>query len=173
MLFFFSARILTKQFVVPLLLGLKLNLVIILPLIFAGIIFLLKKAAFLGKIAIFLSGLLGFSGLFSIGQFGGINNSHHQFHHHHRPPIFGSGAGGGVAFGDHHDTLSGGYYKSGNIYEFATTEKEPDFVDTFYNYEKKLVQNKSDKLIYDKEPKTTTDHSPRANSYRSFVWKTA
>lgn len=126
----------------------------------------MKKAAFLGKLAIFITGLLGFGGLFSFGQFGGLNNHHH----HHRPPFFGS-SGSGVSFGDHHDTLSGGYYKSGNIFEFATTEKDPQFDDTFYNYEKKLLQNKSDKL-FDKEPKTTTEQTARANSYRSFVWKT-
>lgn len=139
------------------------------PLIFAGLLLLLKKAAFLGKLALFVSGLLGFSGLFSIGDFSGVNH-----HHHHRPPFFGSSGGlggGGVHFGDHHhDTLSGGYYKS-NVFEYATTEKDPQFADTFYNYEKKLLQNKSDK-IFDKEPKTTTEQTARANSYRSFVWKT-
>lgn len=170
------ARILAKQFLLPFLLGLKFNLVTILPLIFAGIILLLKKAVFLGKFAMFISGILGLGGLFSFGQFSGIGVQ--------RPPIFGGGIGshGGPGFGIHHDSLSGGYFKGddsfkslNNFYELATTEQEPTYLDTFYNYEKKILQEKSSK-VFDKEPKVPEEQTPasssRSNSYRSFAWKT-
>lgn len=171
----FAARILARQFVVPFLLGLKFNLVTILPLLFAGIILLLKKAMFLGKFALFITGLLGFGGLLTFGQFGGVN------HHPHRP--FGGGGGGLGTFGgfgqqDSFGGAGGGYYKSAEQINanFATTEKDPLYSDTFYDYEKKLLQNKSDKL-FDKEPKLTstpkTEPTARTKSYRSFVWEAA
>lgn len=127
----------------------------------------------MGKFALFITGLLGFGGfLTTFGQFGGVN------HQPHRPFGFGQhgGIGGGLgSFGSQHDPISGGYYKAAtqHFHEFATTEKDPQFVDSFYNYEKKIMQNKSDKL-FDKEPKvvTPTDQTTRANSYRSFVWQT-
>lgn len=163
----------------------------ILPLLFAGIILLLKKAVFLGKFAMFITGLLGVGGILQAGQFSGINS----FQQPNRPFGFGGfggggGSGGGLGglgsglgglggnnqfgtFGD--SSLSGGYYKSSpganiGIHEFATTEKDPQFIDQFYNYEKKLLQNKSDKSL-DKEPKLSTERTARANTYRNFVWQ--
>lgn len=176
-----AARILTKQFVVPFLLGIKFNLMTILPLLFAGIIILLKKAVFLGKFAMFITGLLGFGNLFSFGQFGGVNsffqpplvNRPFGNHHHHGPfaDQFGGGVGGGGVAGG---GLSGGYYKSASpitFHEFATTEKELQYADQFYNFEKKMIQNKSEKN-HDKEAKpANADESGRSNTYRNFVWQ--
>lgn len=183
-----SARILTRQFVVPFLLGIKFNLMTILPLLFAGIILLLKKAVFLGKFAMFITGLLGFGNILSIGQFGGVNSYPHR-------PGGGFGGFGGLgglggnrpfgAFGDSFGGagggggvggLSGGYYKSSGsapiaFNEFVTTEKDPQYVDQFYNFEKKYLQNKSEKI--DKEPKTSTEQSSRSNSYRNFKWQSS
>lgn len=148
----------------------------ILPLLFAGIILLLKKAVFLGKFAMFITGLLGFGNLLSIGQFGGINSfypqPHRPFgfggqHHNHGFGTFGDSIGGGG--------LSGGYYKSSpsiTFNEFATTEKDPQFTDQFYNFEKKILQNKSEK-VFEKENKTPApEQAGRANTYRNFVWQT-
>lgn len=73
-----------KQFVVPFLLGLKFNLITILPLFFGLIILLCKKAAFLGKLALFVTGLLGYGSAFSLGGLGGL---------------FGGGYGGGYSGG--------------------------------------------------------------------------
>lgn len=132
---------------------------------------------FLGKFALFISGLLGFGGLLTLGQFGGVNYNHHP----HRP-FGGHGAGGGLGtfggFGQH-DSISGGYYKSveeNNPFS-ATTETDPLYADTFYDYEKKLLQNKSDKL-FDKEPKMPTtpliaETTARTKSFRSFAWEAA
>ncbi|XP_055585980.1 uncharacterized protein LOC129738745 [Uranotaenia lowii] len=62
-----TARILTRNFVVPFLLGLKFNLATLLPLVFGGLILLSKKALILGKIALFVSGLFGYGSIFSPG----------------------------------------------------------------------------------------------------------
>lgn len=144
---------------------------------------LLKKAMFLGKFAMFITGLLGFGNLLSLGgQFGGFGGLGGIGVQPNRP--FGGGFGGGGlgSFGNHHhqggfnDGLGGGYYKhsGGNpvtFNEFSLSEKDPQYADQFYNYEKKLLQTKSDKL-FEKDPKTATSEQPgRANSQRSFVWQ--
>ncbi|XP_055300437.1 uncharacterized protein LOC129567496 [Sitodiplosis mosellana] len=176
-----TARILTRQFVVPFLLGIKFNLMTILPLLFAGIILLLKKAVFLGKFAMFITGVLGFGNLLSIGQFNGVN------YQPNRPFGFGNGGfGGGFGSHNHHSSfgplsdthgsggLSGGYYKSGapiSFNEFVTTEKDPPFADQFYNFEKKMLSNKSDKS-FDKDTKLPiAEQSGRSNTQRNFVWQ--
>ncbi|XP_040155580.1 uncharacterized protein LOC120895908 [Anopheles arabiensis] len=66
-----TARILTKSFVVPFLLGLKFNLATLLPLVFGGLILLSKKALILGKIALFLSGLFGYGSFLTPALYGG------------------------------------------------------------------------------------------------------
>lgn len=147
----------------------------ILPLLFAGIILLLKKAVFLGKFAMFITGVLGFGNLLSLGQFGGINSlyqqPHRPFGQHHHHGSFGT-LGDSIGSGG----LSGGYYKSSPITfnEYVTTEREPSYSDQFYNYEKKLLQNKSEK-IFEKDAKLPAEQSGRANhganTYRNFVWQ--
>lgn len=185
-----AARVLAKQFILPFLLSLKLNLITILPLIFAGILLLLKKAMFLGKFALFITGLLGFGNLFSFGQFGGINSffptPFRPFGNHHGPlgdiGGFGGGGGlgglGGIGGGGGGGGLNGGYYKSASpsapitFHEFATTEKDTQYADQFYNFEKKILQNKSPEKSFEKEPKTQmNEQSGRANTYRNFVWQ--
>lgn len=154
----------------------------ILPLLFAGIILILKKAVFLGKFALFITGLLGFGNLFSVGQFGGVNSFYptpfRPFGNHHGPlgdsilgGVGGVGGGGGG--------LSGGYYKSASpsapitFHDFATTEKELQYADQFYNFEKKMLLNKSTEKSLDKESKAqTTEPTGRAITYRNFVWQT-
>lgn len=130
----------------------------------------------------FITGLLGFGNLLSIGQFSGVN-----YQQPHRPfGIGGAGGGHHGGFGPLSDSygsgglnggLSGGYYKSSSapiaFNEFVTTEKDPQFADQFYNFEKKILQNKSEKS-FDKEPKlTTADQSGRSNTYRNFVWQSS
>lgn len=153
----------------------------ILPLLFAGIILLLKKAVFLGKFAMFITGVLGFGNLLSIGQFNGVNyqpnrpfgfgggsfGSHH--HHSNFGPLSDSHGSGG---------LSGGYYKSSgapiSFNEFVTTEKDPQFADQFYNFEKKMLANKADKS-FDKDAKLPVAEQSvgRSNTQRNFVWQTS
>ncbi|XP_062703019.1 uncharacterized protein LOC109411182 [Aedes albopictus] len=87
-----TARILTRNFVVPFLLGLKFNLATLLPLIFGGLILLSKKALILGKIALFVSGLFGYGSIFTPGIGYGLGY----------PTTFGSAGLGGYGGGFHH-----------------------------------------------------------------------
>ncbi|KAL7729433.1 hypothetical protein ACLKA6_008995 [Drosophila palustris] len=65
-----TGRLLAKQYLLPFLLGLKFNLVALVPLLFAGICLLLKKSLFLAKLAIYVSSFLGFGGV--LGSLGGL-----------------------------------------------------------------------------------------------------
>ncbi|EDW14701.2 uncharacterized protein LOC6573149 [Drosophila mojavensis] len=68
-----TGRLLAKQYLVPFLLGLKFNLVALVPLLFAGICLLLKKSLFLAKLAIYVSSFLGLGGVLgTLGGFGGV-----------------------------------------------------------------------------------------------------
>ncbi|XP_041673725.1 uncharacterized protein LOC121529795 [Drosophila eugracilis] len=65
-----TGRLLAKQYLLPFLLGLKFNLVALVPLLFAGICLLLKKSLFLVKLAIYVSSFLGLGGI--VGGLGGL-----------------------------------------------------------------------------------------------------
>ncbi|KAH8359148.1 hypothetical protein KR093_004710 [Drosophila rubida] len=69
-----TGRLLAKQYLLPFLLGLKFNLVALVPLLFAGICLLLKKSLFLAKLAIYVSSFLGLGGVLGTlgGGFGGL-----------------------------------------------------------------------------------------------------
>ncbi|XP_050091240.1 uncharacterized protein LOC126574874 [Anopheles aquasalis] len=175
-----TARILTKSFVVPFLLGLKFNLATLLPLVFGGLILLSKKALILGKIALFLSGMFGYGSFFApslVGGFGGGG--------------FGGGGfsggyhGGGYGFGSkpfrynnplhthHHgvsqadDLTSGGYYKKKDKFLNLDERVEPTaapLVDKFYEYEKQqMLKDRTARLFerkfYEKE-REQQQHAP-------------
>lgn len=148
------------------------------PLIFAAIILLCKKAAFLGKFALFITGLLGFGSLFSglAGGFGGFGGGG-----------LGGGLGGGSfvnhkpIFGDgvvHHDygSLSGGYYKIDNPNEYrkqqaSSDPRKEEVVDNFYDYEKKVLLTDRNNP-FKKEFKFKTSEDQQQPEYRAFTWKT-
>lgn len=179
-----AARSLAKQFVLPFLLGLKFNLITILPLFFGAIILLCKKAAFLGKMALFVTGLLGYGSAFSLGG------------------LFGAGGLGGIGSGGGWPVAGGigarppflndvnvnvqadypGYYKGYGeeyrrqekklTYPASTTSARPtgDVVaDNFYDYEKNVMQqdrhapNEYEQI--DAELEAT-------KGFRSFAWTT-
>lgn len=116
--------------------------------------------------------MLGFGNLFSVGQFGGVNSLYQT---PLRPFQYGSGlgdsfvGGGGIPGG----IGAGGYYKSASptapvaFHDFATTEKDLQYADQFYSFEKKLLQNKATEKSFETEPKI------QANSYRNFVWQSS
>ncbi|XP_068157980.1 uncharacterized protein [Drosophila tropicalis] len=66
-----AGRLLAKQYMLPFLLGLKFNLVALVPLLFAGICLLLKKSLFLVKLAVYVSSFLGLGGILGSAGFGG------------------------------------------------------------------------------------------------------
>ncbi|XP_043065037.1 uncharacterized protein LOC122320751 [Drosophila ficusphila] len=68
-----TGRLVAKQYLLPFLLGLKFNLVALVPLLFAGICLLLKKSLFLVKLAIYVSSFLGLGGIMGgLGGLGGL-----------------------------------------------------------------------------------------------------
>ncbi|XP_044571827.1 uncharacterized protein LOC123257298 [Drosophila ananassae] len=92
-----TGRLLAKQYLLPFLLGLKFNLVALVPLLFAGICLLLKKSLFLVKLAVYVSSFLGLGGVFgSLGGLGGL----------------GGGFGGGnfASFGGSNFGFGGGFH---------------------------------------------------------------
>ncbi|KAH8327182.1 hypothetical protein KR074_006800 [Drosophila pseudoananassae] len=92
-----TGRLLAKQYLLPFLLGLKFNLVALVPLLFAGICLLLKKSLFLVKLAVYVSSFLGLGGVFgSLGGLGGL----------------GGGFGGGNfgSFGGSNFGFGGGFH---------------------------------------------------------------
>ncbi|XP_034949798.1 uncharacterized protein Osi10a [Chelonus insularis] len=65
-------RMLVKNLVLPFLLGLKFSLSSLIPLVFGVLLVITKKALFLTKIALLLSGLLGWNAFISSPNYGGI-----------------------------------------------------------------------------------------------------
>ncbi|XP_073820274.1 osiris 10a [Musca autumnalis] len=107
-----TARILTKQYVLPFLLGLKFNLVALVPVLFTIICLLLKKSLFIVKLVIYISSLLGVGGvagtISSLGGWGSLFAPPppiaagvpypHQHHGGHFPGSFGFAPGKQTAF---------------------------------------------------------------------------
>lgn len=177
--------------------GLKFNLITILPLFFAGIILLCKKAAFLGKIALFIFGLFGYGSAFSLGGLfgsGGLGGGYGGG--------YGGGFGGGIGQRPIFDTVSvssvgngpihhdypgasggagvgisgGGYYRAEradkkkieNVLPLLEAQTEQQLLnDQFYNYERKVLLQDRNSKLYEKD----LDADDR-NGYRSFAWKT-
>ncbi|KAK2579922.1 hypothetical protein KPH14_007602 [Odynerus spinipes] len=100
----FTGRQLTKHLLLPFLLGFKFNLVSLIPLLFGLLLIVSKKALLLTKVALFISGLLGWNNLYNgspnphTSIFHGFTNGyghpyeghvtgdhpfHDQYHHHH------------------------------------------------------------------------------------------
>lgn len=87
-----SGRQLTRHVLLPFLLGFKFNLASLIPLMFGFLLIVTKKALLLTKVALFLSGLLGWNTLFSSAA----------------PPYAANGFNGFHAYG--HETPAGAYY---------------------------------------------------------------
>lgn len=144
----------------PFLLGLKFHIATLVPLVIAAFIFLAKKAAFVGKIALFLSGLLGSAGLFSPGFINPIGHGSYggygyrpSNHHHH---------------GGHHDYSDYGQYKNTDFQD----KNKQQLIDNFYEYEKKLNPIDPTKL-YERESRLDdVGTSAKQIGYRNFAWQT-
>lgn len=145
----------SRKFVLPFLLGLKFNIATLLPLILGAIILISKKAAFLSKLALFISGFFGLGGLATIGGLGGLGGGlGGNGYGYYRPP-FQEGLGGG--------------YKS---FESVTPRTQEETVDHFYDYDKKhLLKDRSSRL-YEREVDLEKHSKYRPTNQRSFVWAT-
>lgn len=144
----------SRKFVLPFLLGLKFNIATLLPLILGAIILISKKAAFLSKLALFISGFFGLGGLATLGGLGGG---------------FGGGQGYGYYRPNFQEGISGGY----KTFENVTPRKEEEIFDNFYDYDKKhLLKDRSSRL-YEREVDQEKHSKYRPNNQRSFVWATS
>lgn len=138
----------------PFLLGLKFNLATLLPIILGAIILISKKAAFLSKIALFISGFFGVGGLVGLGGLGGGLNSGHGGYGYHQQPFY-------------QDAGHGGLYK---VLENNTPRTQEEVHDHFYDYDRKhLLKDRSSRL-YERETEPEKMLKYRATNQRTFVW---
>ncbi|CRK87122.1 CLUMA_CG000857, isoform A [Clunio marinus] len=155
-----TARIMTKKFVLPFLLGLKFNLATLLPLILGAIILISKKAAFLSKLALFISGFFGLGGIATLGSLGsGLGGGG-----------YGGGGYGGYGYASPIVHQPVGVYKVLEINTPRTEEEEA--IDHFYDYDKKhLLKDRASRLHERKlDPDKYLNFKPQ--NQRSFAWAT-
>lgn len=138
----------TRQFVVPFLLGVKFNLATLMPIIIGLIALLSKKALFLLKIAFMLSTFFGYGGL-NTGGYGGHHTNY--LNSGYNPYQYGT-----------HQGIHQGVYED-NLYK--ESEALP-LTDNFYEFDKK-------QQLKDKDIKTyaRAGRSLMTNGYRTFTWQ--
>lgn len=155
----------TRKFVLPFLLGIKFNLATLLPLILGAIILISKKAAFLSKLALFISGMFGLGGIYSgLGGLGG-GGFGHGFGYppplvHHDPGV-------------HHHQFASPY----KILENNTPRNEeqhqhlPD--DHFYDFDNQHLLKDRMSRLYERDYSDKKASTSKFRSQRNFVWQTA
>jgi hypothetical protein len=164
-----AARVMSRKFVLPFLLGLKFNIATLLPLILGAIILISKKAAILSKLALFISSFFGLGGLASLGGglgggYGGGYDGHAQHGYgYYKPTLYGD------------SSSHAGLYKVLENNTPRSHDQEPQQqqnIDHFYDYDKKhLLKDRSSRL-YERE--VDAKQSPyRPTNQRSFAWATA
>lgn len=138
----------TRQFVVPFLLGVKFNLATLMPIIIGLIALLSKKALFLLKIAFMLSTFFGYGGL-NTGGYGGHHTNY--LNSGYNPYQYGT-----------HQGIHQSVYED-NLYK--ESEALP-LTDNFYEFDKK-------QQLKDKDIKTyaRAGRSLMTNGYRTFTWQ--
>ncbi|XP_062124153.1 uncharacterized protein LOC133837419 [Drosophila sulfurigaster albostrigata] len=150
-----TGRLLAKQYLLPFLLGLKFNLVALVPLLFAGICLLLKKSLFLAKLAIYVSSFLGLGGV--LGSLGGL----------------GGGFGGGGGFG----SFSGANFGYGGAFAAhrpighfpgkTTVFGGGDELHHQYNVHEPQPYKRSDRKVRFEQPREEAAASPMAKKHLS------
>lgn len=177
--FLFSARILTKKFFLPFLLGIKFNLATLLPIILGAIILLSKKAAFLSKLALFISSFFGFGGLATLGGIGaGLAGGGLGGYGGYGGIGYGGGYGGGLGGGYGRDPVLDSVRPDLGNYKVIDnntprTQEEQHLEDHFYEYDKKhLLKDRSSRL-HERELDVQERHAKyKPTSQRNFVWAT-
>ena len=126
------------------------------PLILGAIILISKKAAFLSKIALFISGFFGLGGLATLG---GLGNN------------LGYGGGGvyqgGYGYQDPIHHQHGGIYK---VLESNTPRTQDETADHFYDYDKKHRLKDRSSRLYEREVDQDNQFKHKLSNQRSFVW---
>ena len=147
----------TRKFVLPFLLGLKFNLATLLPLILGAIILISKKAAFLSKLALFISGFFGAGGLYALA--GGGLGDHGYAHSYGYRPVYADP-------GHHQQTFASPY----KIIENNTPRDEHPS-DHFYDFERQQLLKDRTARLYEREVDHDKNTKLRSNQ-RNFVWHT-
>lgn len=156
----------TKKFVLPFLLGIKFNLATLLPLILGAIILISKKAAWLSKLALFISGMFGLGGIASLGALGGGGYSHGYGLGYPPPPIIHDP-------GVHHHQFASPYktLENNNPRNEEQHQQLPE--DHFYDFDNThLITDRASRLYerdYNTEKKVS---AAKYRSQRNFVWQT-
>lgn len=123
------------------------------------IILISKKAAFLSKLALFVSGLVGAGGLFSFGGLGGIGGSN-----------YGGGGDYGLHRPYHYNDQHGVYKIIENTPRSQEEVQRP--ADKFYDYERQqLIKDRSSRL-YERELDDGQFIQHMPTNQRPFVWQT-
>ena len=157
----------TKKFLLPFLLGLKFNLATLLPLILGAIILISKKAAFLSKIALFISGMFGLGGIYSLGALGtgslggGFGGGYNPHSFGYPPVIHDPGV--------HHQHQFTSPYK---VLDNNTPRSEDPPSDHFYDYDKQHLKDRASRVHereFDFDKKSS---AAKYRSQRNFVWQT-
>lgn len=138
---FFSGRLLTNNLLVPLLLGVKLNLSSFLPILLGFLIILAKKSTILLKIALILSSVFGG------GALGGGGYGYQQSYGN---PYYSQGLGyKNQPFAHYTDHSLDSYHEYDPLQDFHKKDQlDPlpnvdivkDTEDKFYDYEKKMLR---------------------------------
>lgn len=153
----FSGRLLAKQYLLPFLLGLKFNLVALVPLLFAGICLLLKKSLFLAKLAIYVSSFLGLGGV--LGSLGSLGVG----------GIGGGGFGGFGGFGG--ANFAGGLARPiGHFPGKTTVFGQGDELHHQYNVHEPQPYKRSDRKVRFEQPREATPvaSTPRPTEDRFY-----
>ena len=79
-----SGGILARQFLVPMLLGFKLNAATLVPIVFAILILIVKKALVLSKVALIIGSAYALGSLLFTAQ----NVNQYQHYNYQTPPVF-------------------------------------------------------------------------------------
>lgn len=151
-----------KSFLLPFLLGLKFNLATLLPIVFGLLLLISKKALFLGKLAVFISGLFGFGGLFGVANFGGFGGGYGGGFQHQSGGGYGHGGGYGYghrynngAYQDQDDPDRRHHFPS-SIYKKqdknqGASEAPVKFGDNFYEYDRKQLLKDRTNRLYERD----------------------
>ncbi|GAB0087558.1 hypothetical protein DMENIID0001_018830 [Sergentomyia squamirostris] len=170
-----TARLLTKQLLLPFLLGIKFNLAVLLPIILGVLILIGKKAVFLSKLALLLTGVFGAGGVASL--FGLATK-----------PISGIPGLGLGAYGGYYKDPD--YYKDYKDYKerhhrhYETTTSRPYEPDNFYDYENKFFSKRGGSHTYEREsndfkvdastaePASASSEFVPRTDFKNFAWHT-
>ncbi|KNC21433.1 hypothetical protein FF38_12529 [Lucilia cuprina] len=143
-----TARILTKQYLLPFLLGFKFNLVALVPILFTIICLLLKKSLFIAKLVVYISSILGVGGVAGAlgtlgGGLGGLFGGGHGFGGGippHPPPPFRGQAFAGGNFGA---VAGGGLYPGKNTVYSQYEQDELQHISPYKRQDRKVVFEKT------------------------------